>query len=274
MTRPGGRRAYAATVVLALLGCRRAAADPPHRPASPTTWRVLAPGVRFAEFADTFTEVDGRARAARWVVARLDLARTRLSILRSPNDRPDGVAPLGDVVLAVNAGFFNPDFAPTGLVVSEHSHLAPPTFAGGSGALVIAAGRARLVSREALDGGTAWAGASLALQCNPRLIEVDGTVGVYRDDGRRFARTAACIRDRGRTLDLIATWQVDDPLRGPSLFEFAHRLGGPGPSGEGSCEAALNLDGGPSTGLFARAGTWRYHREPVGPTPWLLVARP
>lgn len=267
-------------LLLALVtACRAVRADPPADAATSVdaavVWRELSPGVRFAEARDTFLNESGAPRTSAWVVARIDLARARLAIVRSTNDRPDGVAPLDDVVFAVNAGFFQPGGAPSGLVASGGDVLGQPEARGGSGVLVVDDGRARLLPRESLDGGVAWHRAAIALQCGPRLIEADGSVGIYRDDGYRFARTVACIRDRGRTLDLIATWQVDDPLRGPGLWSLARRLAGRTPTGDPPCEAALNLDGGPSTGLVARdlRGAWRFARDPVGPTPWLLVAR-
>lgn len=269
-------RARGALLSLALLACRAVSADPaPSSARPPTPWRTLSPGVRWMETRARFADEGGVARASAWVVARVDLARTSLGIVRSPNDRPDGVEPLRDVVLAIDAGFFEPDHSPSGLLASGaalHGALGPR---GGSGVLVVRAGRARVVAREGIDGGAPWAGATLAVQCGPRLIEADGAVGIHRDDGRRFARTVACVRDGGRTLDLIATWQLDAPLRGPGLYELARDLAGPSPTGDPGCEAALNLDGGPSTGVFARAanGRWRYVHDPVGPTPWLLVAR-
>lgn len=261
---------------LALLGCRAACADPAPAPAATgSPWRTLSPGVRWRESLARFTDERGQLRESVWVVARVDLSRTSLGIIRSPNGRPDGAAAMRDVVLAIDAGFFEPDHSPSGLVVSGAATLAPLGPRGGSGVLVVRDGRAQLLARESLDGGAPWAGAALAVQCGPRLIEPDGRVGIHRDDGHRFARTVACLRDGGRTLDLIATWQRDAPLRGPGLYELARALAAAAPDGAPGCEAALNLDGGPSTGVFARAADrrWRYAHDPVGPTPWLLVAR-
>jgi exopolysaccharide biosynthesis protein len=59
----------------------------------------------------------------------------------------------------------------------------------------------------------------------------------------RAARTAACVRDGGRTLELYLTEPRD---LGPSLSELAHFLL------EQGCEHALNLDGGPSTAAAYR----------------------
>lgn len=267
----------ALTLALALAaGCEAARADPPRAERAeprPAAWRALAPGLRWRESRERFADESGAPRETAWVVARVDLSRRSLEVVRSANDRVDGVA--GRPLLSVNGGFFEPDLSPSGALRSGGVALGVAGPRGGSGVLVIEGGRGRLLEREALDGGAPWGPAALVLQCGPRLVERDGSVGIHRDDGRRFARTAACLRDGGRTLDLIAAWQLDAPLRGPGLRDLAVRLARGDETSARGCEAALNLDGGPSTGIAARsrAGPWRYQHDALGPTPWLLIAR-
>lgn len=251
-----------------LAGCDAARADP-----SEVGWRELAPGARWFEGRERFTDERGGLFDAVWVVARVDLRRRSFEIVRSLNDRIDGVS--HDPLISINAGFFEPDRRPSGALRSGGVVFGAPGVRGGSGVLVIEARRARLLNREALDAPNALGERALVLQCGPRLVETDGRAGVYRDDGRRFARTVACLRDEGRTLDLIATWQADAPLRGPGLRDLAQRLARADATAPRGCEAALNLDGGPSTGIAARdlAGRWRYAHQALGPTPWLIVAR-
>ena len=58
---------------------------------------------------------------------------------------------------------------------------------------------------------------------------------------------------------------------GPGLLQLARWLSEPLAPGEASgCEAALNLDGGPSTGFIVR-GPPALFREPLGPVPFALV---
>jgi hypothetical protein len=110
-----------------------------------------------------------------------------------------------------------------------------------------------------------------AVQCGPRLIERDGSVGIHRNDEKRAARTAACVRDGGQRLDLIIAFTPEQPGDGPTLFELARRLSMPLAAGDPSgCEAALNLDGGPSTGMMVPVvPELRY--DPVGPVPFALT---
>lgn len=211
--------------------------------------------------------VDADGVAHEWSVVRLDLRVHRLQV------RARGEAPFAelrgapDVLVAVNGGFFDPALGASGLLISEGLVLARERPGGGSGVLVIAQGLAQLRERgEPLPAGT-----DFALQCGPRLIEPGGTVGIRSDDGQRAARTAACIREGGRELDLIVAASKLQLGRGPGLLQLAHWLAEPLAPGEPSgCEAALNLDGGPSTGVVV-AGAPELFREPLGPVPFALV---
>lgn len=261
-------------VALALAGCTRRAPPRQVRPAtrvveavSPApaavVWSTVAPGFTWTQVDPQFDEAPARLV---WTVLRLDLSRWTLRAWRSPDDRMTGLAPDRSVLAAINGAYFEPDFAPSGLLLSNGVTLGRIAPRGGSGVLTLRRG---LASVEASDGFPEDFAGELAVQCGPRLVEEGGIVGIHRDDGRRFARTAACVRDRGRTLDLVLTWNLDAPLRGPGLQWLARRLAGPSPTGDPTgCERALNLDGGPSTG-FRLAGSAGH--EPLGPTPWLLT---
>ena len=263
-------------LALALAGCARRAPPPQVRPAvrvvesippapPAVVWSTVAPGLTWTQVDPQFDEAPARLV---WTVLRCDLARWSLRAERSPDATVAGLARPAGAIAAVNAAYFEPDHAPSGLLVSQGLVLGRAAARGGSGVLTIRHGRA---SVEASAGFPEDFAGELAVQCGPRLVEEGGIVGVHRDDGHRFARTAACVRDGGRTLDLVLTWNLDAPLRGPGLQWFARRLAGPSPTGDhDGCERALNLDGGPSTG-FSLAGAPGH--AALGPTPWLLTAR-
>lgn len=303
---------------LSLPACRRESAPPraapsrppdarsaPSAPASPapdappaprraefavlerTPWAELAPGARWAKATVRLTPAPDRAhpdaapRTLAWVVARLDVARVELSVERTPGDRLEPHAErTRDAVLVTDSGFFEPDYAPSGVVLSCGRPVHGPGPRGGSGVLALTAAGAAVVAVDTRDGGTFEhdGGVTTAVQCGPRVVEAGGAPGVFRHDGRFAARTVACVRDGGRTLDVIATWDTDDGLLGPELYDLATVLAGPSPVGDAvGCEAALNLDGGPSTGIFLRAvgagGAMAFGRAPMRPTPWAIVAR-
>ena len=74
-------------------------------------------------------------------------------------------------------------------------------------------------------------------------------MNIRSDDGNRADRTALCLRDGGRTLDVVVARTNDAAGRdGPTLYRFARALARRG------CQQALNLDGGPSTGVAWRDG--------------------
>jgi uncharacterized protein YigE (DUF2233 family) len=273
----------------------RPAADAPAAPrraeltvVDRTPWAELAPGVRWAKatlrLAPSPDPVhpDAAPRTLLWVVTRLEVARVEVSVERSPDDAIEALAERArSAVLVTDSGFFEPDNDPSGVVISRGRTLHGAGPRGGSGVLAFAGDRVAVVPVDTRDGGTfAHDGAvTTALQCGPRVVDPGARPGIYRHDGRFAARTVACVREEGRVLDVVTTWDVDDGLRGPELYDLATVLAGPSPLGDASgCEAALNLDGGPSTGLYLRdqssGGRTVFRHAPLGPTPWGLVVRP
>jgi uncharacterized protein YigE (DUF2233 family) len=205
-----------------------------------------------------------------WIVVRVDLTRTVPIARAVPHERLEDFGDDEGVTVALNAGFFDEQHRATGLLVSEGVVLSPPGANTGSGVLVIRDGRASV-----LDASTPLAPNQLALavQNGPRLVETGGRAGIERDRGDRYPRTAVCVRDHGTLLDFVLTWRHGDPEHGPSLLTLARLLAGPSPLGDGAgCEAALNLDGGPSTGIFVRNQP-SASRASIGPVPWAIVVR-
>jgi len=145
--------------------------------------------------------------------------------------------------LVVNGGFYDKENRAVGLAVTDGKMLSPFSRTTTGGVLTFDGERARLDPTEAFDAG---ATPRFAVQCRPRLV-VDGASNVKKDDGHRAERTALCVRDGGRTLEVfIARGEPDG--QGPSLFAFGKKLADLG------CHGALNLDGGPSTGAAWRQG--------------------
>ncbi len=269
---------HRALLVLSLLsGCARSAPEPAppapipaaESPASPAPdafgFVAVAPGIRVFT-ADRDYDPDRTAQVA---VVRLDLAAVELGLRELPEHRFRPTLEAPDVEVAFNAGFFEPDFSPSGWMVLAGRELAPARAAGGSGVLVVDDGRARLVDYATLEPDPREL--DFAIQCGPRLVEPDGTIGITRDAGQRAARTALCIRDRGRTLDVVVAHRRSG-YGGPGLRTLAEWLAGGLVPGETGCEAALNLDGGPSTALVVR-GFDAARRLPPGPVVWAITVR-
>lgn len=148
-----------------------------------------------------------------------------------------------DAELVVNGGFFGADTKPVGLAMSNGAVLSRLSKTMSGGVLTSDGDEAQLFAAETFelpDGG------NFAIQCKPRLV-VDKASNIKSDDGKRAERTALCTRDGGKVVDVFIIRGSDDgESPGPSLYALARYLVSVG------CEAALNLDGGPSTGVAWR----------------------
>ncbi len=209
----------------------------------------------------------GGVRRGRMVVVYADLDRVRPTLGLNPSLEPL-TAFLGPAFVAVNAGYFTKNNRPVGLLASAGQTLHPfvPEAGGaGSGVLVIEAGEVGLIERDHV-GRRSFDGAEIALQAGPRLIEADGRPGIRADDGQRAHRTVVGRDARGRlALAVVHALDLAGAL-GPTLFEMQRVLG---PDGLGrvapalAFSFALNLDGGPSSGLHARDPAVRLDLPPA-----------
>jgi uncharacterized protein YigE (DUF2233 family) len=140
--------------------------------------------------------------------------------------------------LAVNGGYFAPSTEAEGLVIARGKTLSPFAPALGGGVVVVHGGRVEL--RDA-SGFSPPNDVDFAIQARPRLV-VAGVVNLRGDDGRKAERTALCVLDEGRRLEVVVAHGKTATPGGPTLTMLAEMLVSRG------CEGALNLDGGPSTG--------------------------
>jgi uncharacterized protein YigE (DUF2233 family) len=161
--------------------------------------------------------------------------------------------------VAVNGGFFDKANRALGLAISGGKQLSPLARSLSGGVLVSDGERARLFETESFSLSTEDRERTrFAIQCRPRLV-VGGAPNVKSDDGKRSERTALCLREGGRTIEIVLAHARDNESSGPSLFLFARWLAGHG------CEDALNLDGGPSTGAAWREDGQIRSMPPRGP---------
>ncbi|MEY4514841.1 MAG: hypothetical protein RLZZ450_6963, partial [Pseudomonadota bacterium] len=150
---------------------------------------------------------------------------------------------LGDHRLLINGGYWAYQGSAKkiqGLLVVNGVQHAPRANNLNGGVLEVRAGKGRLLSSDTTFDAT---GALLAVQCSPRLVD-QGRVIPKLESARLAARTALCLRDDGTTLDAYLT-RDDTRTTLAELGAFLVREG---------CQAALNLDGGPSTAAAFRDG--------------------
>jgi uncharacterized protein YigE (DUF2233 family) len=235
-------------VVFFLASCGHGRTDEAREGPSEAPERIPAerPHPEVAHEAAEVTAGDVRYTLHRF---RFDLATTRLDFTDLAFERPlESALEESNAALVVNGGYWDRENRPEGLAIARDHHVSDFSASLGGGVLVVDQGHATILDAEA-EGFEPPSGVDFAVQCMPRLV-VDGAVNIRRDDGRRADRTALCIRDGGRTLDVVLA-KTEEPTGhgGPSLYAFAEKLV------EDGCEQALNLDGGGSTGAaYFRAG--------------------
>ncbi len=141
-----------------------------------------------------------------------------------------------------NGGFFQPDFEPVGLLLAGGKLIKKPSRVRLlSGALVVTGHRIALRrSYEPLPGKNA----RQAVQAGPFLVEFGRTVPGL--NGVRTARRTVVFTDGNRRWGLVTSTSL-------TLDELGQVLADPAllPAGL-KIDKALNLDGGSSTGLWAR----------------------
>jgi hypothetical protein len=199
------------------------------RPPSPAAMTdVSAEGESFRAHAWTFVTAD-----VSFAIVDLGMRRTLEDAL-GPGDR-----------LAINGGFFDTDGAALGLTVSRGKRLSRFSETMSGGVFSITHGVARVDATEDYD---ATRPVDFAVQCRPRLV-VAGKANVKRSDGHGAERTALCVREDGRIVEVVVAIPSGTDA-GPSLFAMGHYL-----AEQLHCDDALNLDGGPSTGAAYRAAS-------------------
>jgi uncharacterized protein YigE (DUF2233 family) len=234
-----------------VLSARKKPATPP-APASPSA--SAAPAAKTgAPITPEITTVRGED-AFRLHVFTIPLAGARLGIVEMGMGRDLAAARARTgATLVVDAGFFDPQQQPEGLVIAEGKTLSALSASLGGGVLAVSGDRAALFAAE---GYAPAPGVSFAIQAKPRLV-VAGATSKMKDE-RAAERTALCLREEGRTLEVVVA-RGDTPGAGPRLSELADMLQSRG------CQDALNLDGGPSTGAAWREPEGTRELPPRGP---------
>jgi len=226
--------------------------SPPAAPApvaTPPPWppearpHAAGPGVLAYEVGERRRH-DGEPYLLHRYHVPLDAARIDVVDLDMRTDL-DRVLRTRRAALVVNGGYYGTDGRVQGLVVAGGRRRNPllPRLHGGVVAVLRRGGAVHL----AAPGLRLPRGVDFAIQCSPQLV-VAGQSAIERVGENTASRTALCLRDGGRVLDVYVA-RVD-PSRGragPTLHTFARELVAEG------CEEALNLDGGPSTGVAWRA---------------------
>jgi len=220
------------------------------RPAD-TGWQSISPGVEYRELS-----IQQGDRSERLRIARVDPAQARFRVLYNP-DRPQRVSEWlteSKALLAVNGNFFDPQNRALSLVIQDGQVSGAP-YEGFGGMFAVSGDGVRV--RSNVTEPYAGEALSAALQNFPMLVLPDGTPNLEIDDNGRSAPRTAVAQDRAGRIVFVAS-----PTSAFTLTEFGQWLA----ASDLDLEAALNLDGGTSTGLVLRSGN-----RTLGSDSWVQV---
>jgi uncharacterized protein YigE (DUF2233 family) len=196
---------------------------------------------------------------------RLDPALVRLEVGYAP-DAPLALsswAGQAGALVAINGGFFDAE----GRTVALLMHAGQPvgeSYVGRGGMFAVTPQGSvwlRSLADAPFNGDEAVVE---ALQGWPMLVRSPGAAAYDFEDGERDRRSAIAVDTTGRVLLLAA------PTAAFTLAELAVWLA----VSDLSVSAAMNLDGGSSTGLLVQSETAPARVEPFAPLPIVLLALP
>jgi hypothetical protein len=271
-------RRYAVPALLLVLGCRERAATLNSAPAASVA--SASPGTGDLVLPSDITVSGLRVMTGSWHGAwgvsdvAPDLQQTRLKIVKthSPHGSLLEQLALPSTLALINGGYFESDYRPSTWLV-DGAELAPKSDTSKGGVLALGTGDS---ASQLGSPSRPFVGAfsdlhfepTLAVQSFPLIVEAGGRVGIHKDDGRRAARTIACLSERQLHFIVIAAPRGD----GPTLLETAQLLRAPRPAGFG-CDVALNLDGGPSSGVWFAPSIPTKSRPPMAPVAYAIAVR-
>ena len=244
-------RAFKLTAITALLGLLLQGSLPAQwRTASQTKAESLGSGAWFVR-----KDLAGPTEAELKLVF-FDTVRCALRVVDQPSRTQAGS--LGEAMRSVqaiagcNAGYFTPEFAPLGLVVSNGTHvgkLERSSLLGGM--IVVRKGKPVMLWRDEF---AEQSGITDLVQAGPRLV-----------NGGLPVKGLEATKRRVRTFvltDCAGHWAIGlcDKV---TLRELSDLLAAKGIITELDVERALNFDGGSSSGLWFRndSGRETYDRE-------------
>jgi hypothetical protein len=219
-------------------------------PAPPDTgWQPLEEGLELREI----DVASGTARSGeRLLIVRLDPRQLQIRVQYDPTN-PKTISAWGerlDALLVVNGSYFAPEgergYETIGMLISDGQRWGTPLRDYAGMLAVTSAGEVsvRWLRQRPYQPGEPLA---QAMQSFPVLVTPGGVLGfpADADDGAPARRTAVAQDAEGNILLMVA------PRGALSLHELAVFL----TESDLRIDAALNLDGGGSTGLWLRADT-------------------
>jgi len=180
------------------------------------------------------------------VVARIDPAKVDVRVRYAPKKPLPVQTWLADEAadLVINAGYFTQDNLATGLLIADGA-ITGQTYRGFGGLFAVRAGPPASLSLQWLKEKPYVADRKItqAVESFPMLVRGGKVVDGINDDGRRNRRSFVALDKSGRLLLGVSRYAS------LTLTDLAAALAGQSAL---AVDAALNLDGGASSGLAIR----------------------
>jgi hypothetical protein len=230
-------------------------------PAFPDTWAEITPGLEIRRIGIDSSE-SGVA------LVRIDLGRHNLRVIYQP-DSPLTVAKWQAQTGAeavINAGFFQPDHTSAGLIISDgvSAGVSFDTISaryyefGGMIGVSSNSVDIRALSRAPYDPAEHL---DQAVQGLPMLID-QGVPVAFSLPERAALRTFVALDDQGRLILGVIPGKLMSLI---GLRDWLASLADP------RIVSALNLDGGPSTGMALETGGWSVTYDSVSEVPSVIA---
>lgn len=245
------RKYHASVAVICMSLVALCSCNTGHISSAGIAWEAIEPGLFY--HAGQLPVSGSNTVPVTVYMIRTDLERHQ-ALIRTAIGRPrmalSELVPKGDIVV-LNGGYFEADGQPSGLVRSQGTTVAK-LWGGGSGALLLFEGRAKIIFKRNYPEGEE---PSDAIQAGPVMVEPGGKPGIRSRSDKLEKRSFAAVPIEGGLI-LGAT------ASGVDLYDLAEYL-----RLQVGVDSALNLDGGPSTGFYIRHPRKSVSIEPVWPVP-------
>lgn len=209
--------------------------------AGTTKWKQLTNGLEYASVRVS----PGIIHALRIDPKQYKFGIVTAKELGKKNATAESLAKKFNALIAINGGFFTPEYDSLGLLINDGKVLNPLKNTSWWSVFLIKNDIPRIVHTRSYKKSSAI---SMAVQSGPRLV-VNGTIPKKLKPSIA-ERSALCI-DNKKNVIIVAT---ENLLIQPD--ELAEHLRKSNSEGGFGCRYALNLDGGSSTQLYAKTGSF------------------
>ncbi len=203
-------------------------------------WRALSPGLEEAQY----NTQDAHQNPVSFLLYKMDLKRYKIQPVQASDFRVDkmyvkDMVQKNGALIGVNGGFFDPAYKSLGLLVKEGRELNPVKPVSWWGIFLIESGVPKVVKSSEYD---PRGFVEFAIQAGPRLVENGSVVSLKPNISQK---TFIAVTPNQEIILGVTDKSALD------AEDFARIL-----AQELKVSAALNLDGGSSTQLYAKIGNY------------------